>query len=191
LAPSQTAVSMTKAKDWPGRGRLTSSRRTVRPRPRPRLRPAAGRPPAPGRPAPRAVSGSIRKPRFLLEPPAEGVDAVAQAVGQDAQPRSGVDLAGLLDGMHPELDVLVEDRGVAEVLEIGRRRLPGSTRPRVADPVEREALQDPGQAQALVAVEVGEQDPGDGRGRDAGQKHLALGPLPRSNSSPSVSQRRK
>ena len=109
---------------------------------------------------------------------------MAQAVGQDAQARSGIHLAGLLDRMHPKLDVLVVDRGLAEVLEIGGAACREVHIHGVADPVEREALQDSGQAQAVVAVEVGEQDPGDGRGRDAGEQHLALGPLPRVEQQP-------
>jgi hypothetical protein len=50
---------------------------------------------------------------------------------------------------------------------------------RVVDLVEHQPGHDPGQPEAVVAVEVRDADPGDVRGRDPGQQHLALGALPR------------
>jgi hypothetical protein len=47
----------------------------------------------------------------------------------------------------------------------------------MADAVQRQALNDPRQTEAVVAVEVGDADVRDLRGRQAGQQHLPLRPL--------------
>ena len=47
------------------------------------------------------------------------------------------------------------------------------------DPVEGQPLEDAGQAEAVVAVEMGDADAGDGRRSHAGQQHLPLGALAR------------
>ncbi len=47
----------------------------------------------------------------------------------------------------------------------------------MGDLVERQALHDAGQPQAVVAVEVRDADPPEGGGRHARQQHLALRPL--------------
>ena len=47
----------------------------------------------------------------------------------------------------------------------------------VLDPIQGHPREDPGQAQAVIAVEVGDADAGDLGGSDPGEQHLPLGPL--------------
>ena len=74
---------------------------------------------------------------------------------------------------------VVEERNVPDAVEDG---CSGS---RVGDldgaghPIKRHPLEDAGQAQAVVAVEVGDADPGDLVRGHAGEQHLALGALAR------------
>ena len=53
-------------------------------------------------------------------------------------------------------------------------------------PVEGQPLQHAGQAEAVVAVEVAEADPGDLAGPHPGQQHLPLGALTRVEQQPFV-----
>src|SRR5205807_334289 len=83
----------------------------------------------------------------------------------------------VVDGVGPDVDgVVVEGAAPEPVVEL----LAGGRVPdvdRMGHPVEGQALEDAGEAEAMVAVEVGDADAGDGRRRHAGQEQLALGAL--------------
>ena len=179
--PSHSRVSITNANRWPGRGSLTSS----------------------------SVTGGRRRratPGALQLADGRPGDAVrGQPVGQHPAP-VGLDeaVAVRLDGVGEPARLQRAERGrrrprrrrstgCSRSVEPSRGRrwrgAAGRSSPapdagivrvhRVRHPVEGEPLDDAGQAEAVVAVEVGEADPGDVVARDAGEQHLALGALAR------------
>ena len=62
--------------------------------------------------------------------------------------------------------------------ELGSRVVGVMDGHRSGDPVQGEALQDPGESEAVVAVGMGDADPIDGGDRDAGHRELPLGAFP-------------
>jgi hypothetical protein len=74
---------------------------------------------------------------------------------------------------------VVEQRNVPHAVEEVHAGSRVGDLDRIRDLVQGHPLQDAGQAQAVIAVEVGDADPGDLVRGDAGEQHLALGPLAR------------
>jgi hypothetical protein len=84
------------------------------------------------------------------------------------------DVAGGLDRVALDLGDVVEDRGVAQALVEDLAGGGVVDVDDVGDAVEGDPLRDAGEAEAVVAVEVGDADPGDRGGRHAGVDHLSL-----------------
>jgi hypothetical protein len=97
-------------------------------------------------------------PGLLLDAPAEGRDPVVEGPGGDRE-RSGVGEHAPLFADRVEAHRLATtDRCLAQALDVGPTRRREVDRDLVERTVEREPLQHPGQAEAVVAVEVGDAD---------------------------------
>ena len=121
----------------------------------------------------------------LLDPVAVGVDRVLEPVGLDLERRVlEHDAARPADRLGHDLAGAVVDRRAQQAVEV---LLPAGREvdlDRLRHAVEREPLHDPGQAQRVVAVEVGDEHLLDLGDRDVGQDELALCPLARVEQEP-------
>ena len=104
----------------------------------------------------------------LLKTPSESVRDVIEALRHQRERWSGVHHAG--SGHRPlaDVDVLVEHRRVQEPVDVDLPTRRVQDLDGVAHPVERQALHDAGEAQAVVSVEMGDADAAEGPGRHAG-----------------------
>ena len=149
--------------------------------------PVGDQPPLPQQPADVRARHAPLGEQLGHHRPAVGLD---QPVADRRQPV--LERGGLQRQVSPRQDGSVVRDGVRHHLEpVGVRRRAaqaGDVLPRAArvdqgdgavDAVQGHALQHAGQAQAVVAVGVGDADSGDRRGRYAGQDHLALRALAR------------
>jgi hypothetical protein len=121
----------------------------------------------------------------LGEAVADRGDAVRQRAG--LQPEGGAvgeDGVGLRDRLLAQRQRVVEQRQVPDAVEDVRPGGRVGDLDGAGDLVKRHPLEDAGQPQAVVAVEVGDADPGDLVRGDAGEQHLALGPLTRVEQQP-------
>ncbi len=113
----------------------------------------------------------------LGDPPADVVNAVIEELGFDGEGVVLVDDAGLGDGMLDDGKGVVEEGAVTEPVEVALARGGVVAVDGAGDFVEVEPHEDGAKAEAVIAVEVGDEDTGDGRGCDVGKDELTLGPL--------------
>jgi len=116
---------------------------------------------------------------WLLDTPSQSVRDVIEALRDERERWPGVHQAGPFDWSLAHVDVFVEHRRVQEPVDVdlaarGVQDLDGAVHP-----VERQALDDTGEAQAMVAVEVRDADAFEAPRRHAGEQQLALGTLAR------------
>ena len=179
-APSQSRVSMMNANRWPGLGSLTCSRLT-----RPcaaRRRPSRCRRPISG-PAIASRREPVRQhppPVRLRQPVSEGGHAVGQPTASMLKEGAWLTVPSPPTGRSASRSAssLVQRR-IAQPLEdlavLGR--VMGLDH--VRHLVERQPLEYAGQAEAVIAVEMGDADAADLARRDPGELHLALRSLAR------------
>ena len=127
-----------------------------------------------------AARSRVTSSRRVLDAVADGVDPVVEGGGgqhQVGRARHLDRLGADLDGHRAQVEFVVVDAGGAQAVDVllSRRRIEEGDR--VRRPVQAQALEDPGQAQAVVAVQVGQADDADAARRDAGEGHLPLGAL--------------
>ena len=137
-------------------------------------------------PSAASLSGSIRRPVRLGQPVADGRYAVRQRRASSQDQRRADDRA-LPDPPLAQVQHVTEQRHVAQPLE----RLPAARRiahlHQVRHAVQRHPRQHARQAEAVIAVQVGDADSGDLAGSDPGEQHLHSVPSPGPNSKPSPS----
>ena len=172
---SHSRVSITNANGLPGPRCATVVQPHRRPARPVALQPADGR--AGDARAPRAVPAACaaRPARptgsrtSRCGAPAAAPTACPTAGGRH-QPVGGVAVLAQVDGVPERV-------GVPQVVPPQRPRRREVRRHRVRDAVQRHAGEHAGHAEAVVAVEVGQADPGDRAARHAGQQQLPLGAL--------------
>jgi hypothetical protein len=124
---------------------------------------------------PQPVGQEVAAGRFLYTP-TDCVDGVIERPGFDAQRWAGLDRA-VADNRLESNRLPPPDAGIAEVLDVALSTGRIVDRDLVQGAVEGQSLQHTGEPEAVVAVQVGQTDPGDAAGRDPGEAELALGAL--------------
>jgi hypothetical protein len=125
---------------------------------------------------------SIRQhasPVGLIQSPTERVHSMLQTAARQYELRLFVDLTVCRDGTSIDRHMFLADGGQTEVLKVGFTARRVVNRHREVTIVERQAHQDARKAEAVVAVEVGDADPGDRRSGHIREDELALRALSR------------
>ena len=119
-------------------------------------------------------------PGQVLHPVPDGGDAVVEAGRREDEILGPQHLTGIrtrVDGQEPNVGLVVVDAGAVESLDVLLPLGRVDHGDRVGHLLQGDALQHPGQPEAVVAVEVGEADDVDAARRDPGPGHLTLGAL--------------
>lgn len=129
-------------------------------------------------------SGVVFSTVWFGEAPGDVVDAVVEEGGFDLEFAIVFNEASFRDGVFNDVDFFVVDGAVAEAVEVLFAARWVVAVDLVLDVVEVEAHEHGAKPEAVIAVEVADEDAGDAWGRNISEDELPLGPFARIKEEP-------